>query len=167
MTLLYAQPYLLDAEGFFFTTVEEYQDKTSKTLTLLGDPVEEFEIQFMEGEDIDGELFTALEVHQGNFPAYLEAIETWDLDDKIRVMIAIRGLGLGFKLGQDIPNDLIEWYEVDSLEDLACRFVEEGMFGEIPASLAPYISYEAIARNLRYEYRDMIIAGRRYVYCYP
>ena len=43
------------------------------------------------------------------------------------------------------------FYADMELEDLAREFVEEGGFGEIPDSIAPYIDYEAIARDLGFD----------------
>ncbi|MCB1563899.1 MAG: antirestriction protein ArdA, partial [Alphaproteobacteria bacterium] len=72
MTTLFAQPYDISANGFYFETEEEYNERASKLLNSYGWPVEEFEIQFIDGESIDCELFRALGIHQGNFAAYLE-----------------------------------------------------------------------------------------------
>ncbi len=47
MTTLFAQPYDISANGFYFETAEEYNEKASKLLNSYGQPVEEFELQFM------------------------------------------------------------------------------------------------------------------------
>jgi hypothetical protein len=67
MTRLYAQPYDISAHGFYFETAAEYNEKASKLRNSYGWPVEEFELQFIDGESIDAKLFEALGVHQGNF----------------------------------------------------------------------------------------------------
>ena len=56
MTQLYAQPYDLSAIGFYFETAEEYTAKADALRNDYGEPVEEFEIQFIDGDDIDSEL---------------------------------------------------------------------------------------------------------------
>ena len=48
---LYAQPYDLAAAGFYFYTAEEYHKKSSKLRNDYGEIVEEFEIQFVPGEN--------------------------------------------------------------------------------------------------------------------
>lgn len=42
----------------------------------------------------------------------------------------------------------------DTFELLASDFVDEGLFGEIPKSFQNYIDYEAIARDLRFDYTE-------------
>ncbi len=53
---LHAQPYDLAATGFYFETYEEYADKSAKLRNDYGDRVEEFEIQFIDGEAIDCDM---------------------------------------------------------------------------------------------------------------
>lgn len=47
----------------------------------------------------------------------------------------------------DVAEDLLI-YGVSSMEELAMYLVKEGVYGEIGDSIAPYIDYEAIARDL-------------------
>lgn len=165
MTTLFAQPYDISASGFYFETAAEYEEKADRLLNSYGNPVEEFEIQFIDGESLDCELFRALGVHQGNFPAYLEAVEEWSEDEKIRVIIAVGEIGYKFDLGKDTPDQFdVDLYELDSLKDLAEQFVEEGLYGEIPKALQYYIDYEAIARDLGMDYSEIRIDGTNYIY---
>lgn len=165
MSKLYAQPYDINASGFYFETVEEYNTQASKLRNSYGQPVEEFELQFIDGEGIDAALFKALSIHQGNFPAYLEAVEGWSEGDKIKVIIAVGEARYKFNLGEDAPDQFdIDLYELDSLKDLAEQFVEEGIFGEIPANIQNYLDYDAIARDLGMEYSEIRIDGTNYVY---
>ncbi len=66
MTQLFAQPYDISASGFYFNTAEEYTTQASKLRNSYGQPVEEFELQFIDGESIDADLFKALNVNQSN-----------------------------------------------------------------------------------------------------
>ncbi len=165
MIQLFAQPYDISAAGFYFETVEEYTAQARKLRNSCGQPVEEFELQFIDGESIDAELFKALNVNQSNFPAYLEAVEDWSADDKIKVIIAVGEAGYKFDLGEDAPDQFdVDLYELDSLKELAEQFVEEGLFGEIPKALQNYIDYEAIARDLGMDYSEIRIDGTNYIY---
>jgi len=56
MTKLYAQPYDITANGFYFETVEEYNTQASKLRNSYGQPVEKFELQFIDGEGNDAAL---------------------------------------------------------------------------------------------------------------
>ena len=48
MTQLFAQPYDISAAGFFFGNLEEYETKSEMLRNAYGEPVEEFEIQFID-----------------------------------------------------------------------------------------------------------------------
>ncbi|PJB72878.1 MAG: antirestriction protein ArdA [Alphaproteobacteria bacterium CG_4_9_14_3_um_filter_47_13] len=166
--LLHAQPYDISANGFYFRSFEEYQQKSSALRNDYGDLVEEFEIQFIDGDDLDCDLFKALDIHQGNFDAFFTACEGWDEDQKIKVIIAVGEAGYSFDLHKDDPDDFdIDLYEMDSLRDLAEQFIEEGLFGEIPENIRFYLDYDAIARDLGMDYNEITLAGRRYIYRCP
>ena len=52
MTQLHAQPYDISAQGFYFDTAEEYRQKAAKNRNDFGGIVEEYEIQFIDGDSI-------------------------------------------------------------------------------------------------------------------
>jgi len=165
MTRLYAQPYDICAIRFYFESGEEYAAKAGKAVNAYGSPVEEFEIQFIDGEGIDVALFNALGVHQGNFPPFFGAVADWSDDEKIRIIIAVGEGGYQFDLGSDAPGRIdIDLYECDSLRDLAMQFVDDGLFGDIPAPIANYLDYDAIARDVSVDYAETVFDGRRYVF---
>jgi len=68
---------------------------------------------------------------------------------------------------RDVIDEGIDKYDVeihdyrnnssftDTFELLAQDFVNDGLFGEIPTSLENYIDYEAIARDLRFDYTEV------------
>ena len=165
MTELFAQPYDITAQGFYFKTAEEYQEKSAKARNASGFPVEEYEIQFIDGESIDAALFEALGVHQGNFPQFLDACDTWDDHQKRKTIIAVGEYGYTFDLKTGDPEDFeVDIYEVDSLRELAEQFVDDGLFGDIPERLQNYLDYDAIARDLSMDYSETTIDGTRLVY---
>ena len=75
MTTLHAQPYDISATGFYFSDATEFMGKASAATNRHGQPVEEFEIQFIDGESLDAALFNAVAVHQGTIAAFYEAVE--------------------------------------------------------------------------------------------
>ncbi len=165
VTTFYAQPYDISARGFYFDSREQYDDKASKLRNDYGQRVEEFEIQFIDGERLDAELFEALKIHQGNFGGFLETAEEWTDDQKVKVIIAVREVGYGFDLKNDDPDQFdIDLYECDSLRELAMQFVDEGLFGEIPKAIEHYLDYDAIARDLGMDYAETTINGTSYIY---
>ena len=165
MTQLYAQPYDISATGFYFDTREEYEQKAAKNRNPYGQPVEEYELQFIDGEDIDCKLFTALRVNQATFSKYLEACDEWSEEQKRKVIIAVGECGYDFDFEKNDPDDFdVDIYELDSLKELAEQFVDEGLFGEIPKAIANYLDYDAIARDLGFDYSEITIAGTTLIY---
>ena len=165
MTTLYAQPYDISATGFYFDTVEDYTAKAGKLRNDYGQIVEEFEIQFIDGESLDAELFDALKIHQGNFGKFLEAVEDWANDDKHKTIVAVREAGYSFDICKDGPDRFdVEFYSFDTLRELAEHFVNEGLFGEIPKAIENYLDYEAIGRDLGMDYGQTVIDGTHYIY---
>lgn len=165
MTLFYAQPYDISAIGFYFASMEEYDTKTAACRNNFGGQVEEFEIQFIEGEDVDAALFRALGVHQGNVQHFIERIEEWDDREKQCLIIAVGECGYPFNLESDSPDDFdIDLYFEDSMHDLAVLFVDDGLFGDIPDNIRCYLDYDAIARDLSADYSETHIAGVNIIY---
>ncbi len=161
---LFAQPYDVSANGFYFKSVEEYVAKVKTLKNDYGDQVEEFEIQFIDGEAIDCDLAKAIGINQANFNNFLECVESWEDHEKVNVIIAVGECGYNFD-----PNDSpglmgVDIYAVETLRELAEQFVDEGLYGEIPESLQYYIDFDAIARDLSVEFTETTIAGGRYVY---
>ena len=165
MTQLYAQPYDVSAHGFYFDNIEEYERQAAKNRNDMGFPVEEYELQFIDGESIDAQLFRALNVHQGNFSLFLDACAAWDDRQKQKVIIAVGECGYTFDLKSGDPEDFdVDIYEMSTLRELAEHFVEEGLFGDIPQNLQNYLDYDAIARDLGMDYSETTIAGTRLIY---
>lgn len=165
MTKFYAQPYDISASGFYFDSFEEYQTKADKCRNDYGDKVEEFEIQFIDGERIDCAFAEAFQVNQANLGRFFELVDEWEDGEKVRFIIANGECGYGFNPDTDnIESMDLDVYEVESLKELAEQFIDEGLFGEIPAHLQNYIDLEAIARDLSVDYAMTDIAGDRLAY---
>ncbi len=165
MTLFYAQPYDISACGFYFDSAEAYADKAAKLRNEHGQPVEEFEIQFIDGELLDAEFAKAFEVNQANLGSFFELVDEWQDHEKIRFIIAIGECGYSFDANSDDINLLdVDIYEENSMKDLAIRFVDDGLFGEVPEPFHFYIDHDAIARDLAVDYSETQIAGQRLIY---
>ncbi len=165
MTTLFAQPYDISACGFYFDSLDDYSRKSANLKNDHGQPVEEFEIQFIDGEDIDSALAKAWDIHQGHLTTFFEAVDEWDEQQKRSFIIAVGECGYRFDPASDHPDQFeVDIYEMNSLTELAEHFVDERFYGDIPERLAFYIDYEAIARDLAIEYCELNIAGKRFVY---
>ena len=164
MTRLYAQPYDITATGFYFETAEEYAALAAQVVNDYGQPVEEFEIQFIDGEAIDAALAQAWGLNQANLGRFFEVALAWENREKVRCIIAMNeGIGFDVEAG-DIDALDVDIYSVETLRALAEQFVDDGLFGDIPEPLRFYIDYDAIARDLGMDYTEAVIAGERLIY---
>lgn len=165
MTTFYAQPYDIKANGFYFDEAKTFQGKCHAAKNSYGDPVEEFEIQFIDGELIDCEVCEAIGINQANIVTVLTKLEEWNEEEKINLVIAVGECGYSFDLKTGDPDDFdIQIYHAETMRDLAEQFVDEGLFGDIPEYIAPYVDYHAIARDLAMDYTATTINGDRLIY---
>ncbi|UZD92122.1 antirestriction protein ArdA [Cognatishimia activa] len=165
MPQLHAQPYDFAASGFYFESLEEYAAKESNNRNDYGERIEEYDIQFIDGDYIDCDLAKAWGINQANIGGYFQACESWDDHDKTVFIIAIGEAGYSFDPANVNPSDFdVDIYHVDSMKELAEQFVDEGFFGEIPDHLANYIDMDAITRDLEVDYTETEIAGERLIY---
>lgn len=165
MTQLHAQPYDLAATGFYFESLEEFNTKANSNRNDHGDLVEEYEIQFIDGDHIDCDLAKAWEINQANIGPYFDACENWSDDDKTVFIIAVGEGGYSFDPETVSTSGFdVEIHQADNMKDLAESFVNEGLFGEIPDHLAHYIDYDAIARDLAVDYSETEVAGERLIF---
>jgi len=161
----YAQPYDISARGFNFVDAETFQTKSYALHNRYGDKVEEFEIQIIDGNPLDIALFKAMRVHQGDICQFIVKCDEWDEFEKLQVIIAVGECGYSFNFVKDEPNEFdVDIYEIDSMKELAEQFVDDGIFGNIPEHLENYIDYDAIARDLNFDYVETKIAGKRLIY---
>jgi len=164
MTLiLYAQPYDTTATGFYFRSLEEYEASARMLTNSNGDPVEEFEIQFIDGEEIDCALAEAIGMSQANFRDFLEIAETWADGTKELTVVAVGYCGYEFDPDRCPSEYKVDIFAAETMRELAEQFVEEGVYGDIPEQLQGYIDYEAIARDLAMSCFEVTVAGRRMV----
>tara|TARA_R110002096_G_scaffold174994_3_gene350777 strand:+ start:6261 stop:6767 length:507 start_codon:yes stop_codon:yes gene_type:complete len=165
MTTLYANPYDQSAFGFYFEDADEYFEFSRKLRNRYGDKVEEFELDFVNGEHIDAELAKAWGLNQCNFAFFFEACDTWEEHEKQSFIIAVGECGYSFDADAVQPDDFeVDIYEVGSMKELAEQFVDEGLFGDIPKHLENYIDYDAIANDLGFDYSETTIAGQALIY---
>ncbi len=143
-TVLHAQPYSLDAQGFYFTDMDDFQAKYDANNDCFGLPVEEYEIQFIDGESADAQLFEAVGINQVNLERFFNEIET--LDDHAKPALYFL-LEQGYKLDDAMDKiDDISLYS-GRLEDAAESLFDEIYLHEIPEHLHNYIDYKAFARD--------------------
>ncbi len=162
---LHAQPYDIAASGFYFESYGDYRRKAKALRNDYGQVVEEFEIQFIDGEPIDCDLAQAVGLNQANTKRFFEIAKDWSEDDKLRYILAVGECGYAFDINSDDPNELdVDIYHLDSLRALAEEFVDEGIMGDMPEALIRYFDYDAFARDLAMDYSEAEIGGLLVVY---
>lgn len=120
MTSFYAQPYDISATGFYFEDAETYRAKIRSIRNDCGQRIEEFELQFIDGEMIDAQLCEVGGIIQADILSIMEKLGELDDDQKHRTIIAVGECGYGFDMAKDDPDDFeIELYEVESMRELA------------------------------------------------
>jgi hypothetical protein len=146
MNQYFAQPYDISATGFYFADYAEYETKAATLRNDCGQPVEEFEIQHIDGPD--GQLFAACGINQGNLFGWFDDVE--DLDDNEKVAMFYL-LDNGVVASGDIDAAMGKRDEVTihegTLKDAAEALFDDIYLHEIPAHLHNYIDYAAFAND--------------------
>lgn len=143
-TTLYAQPYNLDAQGFYFHSVEEFETKSENLRDRFGYPVEEFEIQFIDGDGAN--LFEASGINQSSLPIWFDDITMLDDHEKIALYL-LTGV-LGYSLDDAMTKiDEVSIFHCDA-QEAAEELFDSCYAQDIPDNLRFYFDMEKFARDL-------------------
>ena len=157
--------YDITANGFYFEDSEDYKRGIDTIRNSCGQFVEEFEIQFIDGDLIDAEFAKVFDLNQANILKFMELAHTWEEPEKLRYIIYVGEGGGEFDAETDDPAFIdVDIYGVETLRELAEQFVEDGFFGDSIMPMIRYFDYDAFARTLAMEYVEADIAGGRLVY---
>lgn len=151
MTTLHATPYNIDATGFYFTDVLAYETQASMHVDRFGNLVEEYEIQFIDGDD--AQLFEVCGINQSNLNAWFDEIEFLQNCEKVSLyfLVSLAGYSLSQALLK-IDESVI--YE-GNLKEAATELFDECYLYTIPENLQCYIDYDKFARDCQYS-GDMV-----------
>jgi len=139
----HATPYNLDAEGFYFETMAEYKEKSERHLDRCGNAVEEFEIQYIDGND--AALFAACGINQANLNTWFDDVDTLSDSDKINLYYLVGCAGYALSQGLDKLDEpcIAEGY----LKDAATELFDECWLHSIPENIRYYVDYDSFARD--------------------
>ena len=145
----YANPYNASAAGFYFESIEELEEKSAALKDEFGLPVEELEVEAMDGTREEMELFEMVEVNQSNIAEFIEFIDTSDEDSWPTIYFLlddnrVSSLDEAIRLASDYTI-----VEIDLL-DAATELFDECYGKSIPDSVKMYIDYESFARDCRF-----------------
>ena len=162
MNNYHATPYDQSASGFYFDDFEDYQTKAENHTNEYGQVVEEFEIQFIDGDN--HQLFSALGINQANLEIWFNDFENLDGDDLIRAIYMAEYLAI------DISEILDRLDEVGLFhgraDQYAAEYIEDsGLLDDMPENLRYYFDVEAFARDmlLSGDINEVEIMGTTYV----
>lgn len=151
MPKLCANPYDTPANWFYFETLVEYRNKQANHVNRYGQPVEEYEFIFIDGDELESSLFEALSVDGGNLDKYFEVLER-DEEDQVKLCLL---LGENFCSNLDDALDKLDDFclqetdenrEEDAFAEYAERLTRE--CGDIPSHLDSYIDWERMGRDM-------------------
>ena len=142
----YANPYSFGVTGFYFDTFEEYETKSAALKDSFGNPVEEFEIDVIDGTAEECELAKAAKVTQGEIAEFIEFIDG-DESQWPAVFYLMDNCeeSLEVALGKSDDYSIVE----SSLLDAATELFDECYGESIPEHIKQYIDYESFARDCR------------------
>lgn len=143
MTTLHATPYNIDAAGFYFESTANYQNKSKNHLDLFGNLVEEFEIQFIDGDD--SALFNACGINQSNIDTWFDVIEL--MSDTVKLNLYYLAGVAGYSLEQALDKADEPSIYNGNLLDAATEFFDECWLPSVPENIMYYIDYEKFARD--------------------
>jgi hypothetical protein len=143
MTTLYANPYNIDAAGFYFNDADEFIEKSANLTDRYGNQVEEFEIDFIDGDD--AALFNACAINQANLNTWFDDIEILDDQEKINLYYLISVAG--YTLSQALDKLDEPCIAQSSLRDVAEELFDECWLHSVPESIRFYIDYDKFARD--------------------
>ena len=142
----HATPYDISATGFYFSTLEEFNEQSVKHKNDYGDPVEEYEIQFIDGDN--HKLFAAVGVHQGNLNDWFDNWEDMEGEDLIKALYL-------FDQGYDASQVLGQLEDVHLFEgtalDWAHEFINDVYAHDFPEMALRYFDYDAFTRDAELE----------------
>ncbi len=156
----FAQPYRIGAQGFTFTDLEDYRDKAANARDDDGLPVEEFEIQYIDGDD--AALFNAIRVNQANLDEWFELLTYLEghHDGKI-IACYLAGDGYGMEELFSCCDDYSLYH--GTAADYAEEYVRDCY--TLPEGIVGYIDYERLGHDMALDgsiseiRRDLLLVG--------
>jgi len=142
----YANPYNASVSGFYFETYEEFELKLSDLKNDFGVPVEEVEIEAIDGTREEMELADVFGIDQANIAEFIAFIETSDEDLWPAIYFILNdNRASSFDEAIRIARD----YSIreGELIDAASEIFDEVY--DLPDEVKMYIDYEKYADDLR------------------
>ncbi|WP_083654635.1 antirestriction protein ArdA [Burkholderia sp. SRS-W-2-2016] len=152
-----AVPYAYDGRTFYFSDLDGYNKRYAARL-----PVEEYEIQLVDGSDAEAQLFNLLGVNQATLERWFDEVVDLTEDQHAALAFLVGDLGLSLSDALDKMDDVN--LREGSLLEAATEFFDECYLNDIPEAVRFYIDYDAFARdqNLSGAMSELEFAGQTY-----
>ncbi len=152
MATFFANPYDLEATGFYFSEQDEFDEKYSKNLNRFGQPVEEYSIEFIDGTPAEMELYEALSDGE-----YINIDEYYDILNSLDESTLIAMIFLINQFGYEKDEALAAAEDVYLYEGRAKDWIEEHVEDNYSPEYFPesYIDYAALGRDFSINYPDL------------
>ncbi len=143
MSTYFAQPYNINANGFYFDDSESFTFQSENLTDKFGNHVEEFEIQYIDGDD--SQLFFACGIGQGNLQVWFGEVEDLSGHEKASLFYLCNYVGVS------LADALLKLEDVclseSTLKDAAEELFDEIYLAGVPEAVRAYIDYEKFARD--------------------
>lgn len=151
---LYANPYDISAKGWYFDSLKEWEKKFKQHA-----PVEEYEIDFIDGSDEAQELFEAMKVTQGDIEEYFEKLDEYeDLSDEEQAGISylMQNHRESFKDALEKVQDGDVPVYAGDIEDYASQYIDDmGGVAELgKKTIESYFDYDSFGGDIRQDLID-------------
>lgn len=142
----YSNPYNTSVDGFYFESFEEFEEKLSNLKDDFGTLVEEVEIEAIDGDREEMELFEVAEVNPATIEDFIEFIETSDEKSWPAVYYLLFYRRVSFD--EAIRSSCEYVISESTLLDAASAMFDDCYGYSIPEELRIYIDYEKFAADL-------------------
>lgn len=159
---LYAKPISDTAKGFHFSKLSEFIFASTTCRNKAGELVKKFAIEFVEGSEIDRLLAKLWPLKSTTLKTYLDAVETWSEDDKVKYIIAVGELGYEraeYVDGRDAID--IELFKFATMKRFAEHMMKNGIYATFPKDK---VKLETVIEELEADYSEINIGGVNYIF---
>lgn len=142
----YAQPYNPGAVGFYFSTEAEFEEGMKK---LKRKGIEEFELQFINGDDADADLFNQLKINQMQVGLWFNELQPLSEHEKAGIYgLHVSGYSDIEEMIEKVKDDNPVIFEGTALE-YAREYVDDVGVENMGESKHRYFDYEMFGQAIK------------------
>lgn len=159
---LYAKPISDTAEGFEFSKLSEFVFGSTTCRDKAGEQVNRFNIEFVEGSEVDCLMAKHWPLKLTTVKTFLDAAETWSIEDKVKFIIAVGELDFERAEWVDGKDQFdITLHRYPDMKKFAEAMIAHGSYSNIPKEK---IKLETVIEELEADYSEINIDGVNYIF---